>query len=151
MRAIGNRPLVTRLKTGTESRLAHDPEKRADRSNKYRLSRPYYVISTSFDIGIDIGKKTRRGRGKKKNADGIKSFLRFFFPIPVENSLRRRRKYEMKISRDRGGSRYLKILGWRRNSGKGGERKRERILPPPPPVLATIQRGEEVDGSAENQ
>lgn len=77
MRAIGNRPLVTRLKTGTESRLAHDPEKRADRSNKYRLSGPYYVISTSFDIGIDIGKK--RGEGGKKRKRGIKSFLRFFF------------------------------------------------------------------------
>lgn len=91
MRAIGNRPLVTRFKTGTESRLAHDPEKRTDRSNKYRLSRPYYVISTSFDIGIDIGKKRGEGGGKKENADGIKSSLRFFFSIPVENSLRRRR------------------------------------------------------------
>lgn len=91
----------------------------------------------------------RRGGKKKRTRNKIVPALFFFFP--VKNSLRRRRKYEMKISRDRGGSRYLKILGWRRNSGKGGERKRERILPPPPPVLATIQRGEEVDGSAENQ
>lgn len=36
----------------------------------------------------------------------------------------------------------------RRAKAKRGK-ERERILPPPPPVLATIQRGEEVDGSAE--
>lgn len=98
-------------------------------------------------MGSILARKEEREGKKKENK--IVPALFFFFP--VKNSLRRRRKYEMKISRDRGGSRYLKILGWRRNSGKGGERKRERILPPPPPVLATIQRGEEVDGSAENQ
>lgn len=100
-------------------------------------------------MGSILARNEEREGKKKRTWNKIVPALFFFFP--VKNSLRRRRKYEMKISRDRGGSRYLKILGWRRNSEKGGERKRERILPPPPPVLATIQRGEEVDGSAENQ